>query len=161
MLGLKFLSHTLIIVIRLSGKFQTKQIKTHVRINTTQKWATPNLALLLLAYFDFLNPSVLGLKFLSHTLVILKTISGKFQSKPMKRRNKTFTNRGHPPTCEQPLTCPSTFPLFSTFSVLLCLSWNFYHITTWCRKAYPPSFRSYLWKLEAGLLRLPHCIKNT
>ena len=138
-----------------------KKMKNNKIPTQANKWPPPNLALLLLAYFDFLNSSVLALKYLSHTLVILKTISGKFQSNRMKRRNKTFTNRGHPPTCEQPLTCPSTSPLFSTFSVLLCLRWNFYHITTWCRKAYPPSFRPHVWKLEAGLLCLPHCIKNT
>ena len=40
-------------------------------------WATPNLPFYFLAYFNFLNSSVLGLTFESHHHLVQETISGK------------------------------------------------------------------------------------
>ena len=62
-----------------------------IRIGTTpQLVSTPNLPFYFSPIFNFLNPSVLELKFLSHNHMVQKGLSTKFQIISMKTRSRTF-----------------------------------------------------------------------
>ena len=58
---------------------------------TPQLVSTPNLPFYFSPIFNFLNPSVLELKFLSHNHMVQKGLSTKFQIISMKTRSRTFT----------------------------------------------------------------------